>query len=135
MNLFRSLIPQSEAGVATATREASAAPRGPVEKPAFNVRETEDAFALTVYLPGVAKEGLEMTAAEGELTIAGRRSWTPPAGWSALYRETGTADYELVLSHENAIDLDAIKAELTDGVLRAVLPKAAALKPRKIAIA
>ena len=34
-------------------------------KPLYEIRETPDAFGATVYLPGVAKEGLEITAEEG----------------------------------------------------------------------
>ena len=39
-----------------------------------------------------------------------------------------------MLEHDNAIDVEKIHAELTDGVLRVSLPKTAAIKPRKIAV-
>jgi HSP20 family molecular chaperone IbpA len=39
-----------------------------------------------------------------------------------------------VLTHDNAVDVDATQAELRDGVLRVTLPKAAAAKARKIAV-
>lgn len=133
MSLLSSIVPAFNRSVArNGTGAASAT--GPVVKPAYDVRETPEAFGLTVQLPGVAKDGLEITAAEGELTIVGRRGWKRPEGWTQLYRESSDATFELVLSHDNALDLDRIQAELKDGVLRLALPKAEAIKPRKIAI-
>ena len=52
----------------------------------------------------------------------------------ALHRESVDATYELVLTHDNAINSEAIAAELRDGVLSVTLPKAEAIKPRKIAV-
>lgn len=129
MSLFNSLIPSR-------AREASVAPAdiGPALKPVYEIKETDEAYGLTVFLPGVTKDGLELTIESNELRITGRRAWTPPAGWTAVYRESADAPYSLVLTHDNAIDADKIVAELKDGVLRASLPKAEALKPRKIAI-
>jgi HSP20 family protein len=103
-------------------------------KPRFEVQETEQAFALTVYLPGVAKDGLEITAEDNQLRIVGRRNWKQPEGSTLLYRETGSAPFELVLEHENSFDAEKVSAELKDGVLKATLPKAEALKPRKITV-
>ena len=103
-------------------------------KPLYEIKETPEAFGATVYLPGVAKDGLEITAEDGQLRIVGRRSWTQPAGWTPLHRESVDAPFELVLTHDNAIDVDKIAAELRDGVLRVSLPKHEAIKPRKIAI-
>lgn len=103
-------------------------------KPLFEVKETPDAFGAIVYLPGVAKDGLEITAEEAQLRIVGRRAWKQPEGWTALHRESVDAPFELVLAHDNAIDTDKIAAELRDGVLRVSLPKHEAIKPLKIAV-
>jgi HSP20 family molecular chaperone IbpA len=105
-----------------------------IARPLYEVRETDEAWNLQVFLPGVAKDGLEFTAEEGQIAIHGRRSWTSPAGWTALYRESSDAPYELVLRHDKSIDLEKIHAELKDGVLRVSLPKAEAVKPRKITV-
>ncbi len=133
MTLLRSLIPnlgqaaRSNPGTPTQSTEARI-------KPAYHVREDEHGYDITVQLPGVAKDGLEITAQENELTISGRRAWTPPAEWTALYRETSRTNFELTLSHEGDVDAEKIGAELKDGVLRLNLPKAEAAKPRKIAV-
>jgi HSP20 family molecular chaperone IbpA len=103
-------------------------------KPRYEVKETDDAFGVTVYLPGVTKDTLELTAEAGEFRVVGRRAWSQPEGWTTLYRESANAPFELTLAHDNAIDADKIAAELRDGVLRASLPKAEALKPRKITV-
>jgi HSP20 family protein len=103
-------------------------------KPAYEVTENKEAWGLTAHLPGVTKDGLEITAEEGRVSIRGRRAWQKPEGWTSVYRESVDAPYELVLEHDNTVDADKIHAELKDGVLRVSLPKAEALKPRKIAV-
>jgi HSP20 family molecular chaperone IbpA len=103
-------------------------------KPLFEIKETPDAFGATVYLPGVAKDGLEITAEENEIRVIGRRAWKQPEGWTALHRESPDVPFELVLGHDNAIDTNKIAAELRDGVLRISLPKHEAIKPRKITV-
>jgi len=129
MSLFQSLLSQSR-------RSQNAGSPGVCEtvRPTHSVTQTDESFALTVQLPGVTKEGLEITAEGGELRIAGSRAWKQPEGWSSLYRESTEAPFELVLAYEDAIDVEAIAAELNDGVLRLSLPKSAALKPRRIAV-
>ena len=133
MTLLRSIIPS----LGQATRIAKGQPAQSAEsrvKPAFNVREDEHGYDVTVQLPGVAKDGLEITAQGDELTIVGRRAWNPPAEWTVLYRETPRADFELTLTHEGDVDPDKSTAELKDGILLLTLPKAEAAKPRRIAI-
>ena len=103
-------------------------------KPLFEIKETPDAFGATVYLPGVAKDGLEITAEDGQIRVIGRRGWKQPEGWTALHRESADAPFELVLAHDNAIDTEKIAAELREGVLRVSLPKHEAIKPRKISV-
>lgn len=132
MSLFNTIIPSITRTPARV--ENSGATGTPVQKPIYEVHETKEAYGVTVYLPGVAKDGLEITADANEIRLTGRRAWTQPAGWTAIYRESPDAAYELVLTHDNAIDADKIAAELRDGVLRVSLPKAEAIKPRKISV-
>jgi HSP20 family protein len=134
MSLKNTLIPNRNRSVAQNDGSNASEDLGPTIKPLYEVRETDDAFGVTVFLPGVSKENLEITAEAGEFRIVGRRTWKQPEGWTALYRESADAPYELTLSHDNAIDADKIAAELRDGVLRVSLPKAEALKPRKITV-
>ena len=131
MSLFNTIAPSQSR---RAARQADAGSSGPVLKPAYEIRETDEAYGLTVYLPGVAKDGLDLTTDATEIRVIGRRTWRQPEGWTSLYRESADAPYELVLTHDNAIDPDHIAAELKDGVLVVSLPKAEALKPRKIAV-
>lgn len=130
MSLLTSLVPSFSRSV------APAAPREtvPTVKPVHELAETDEGYALTVYLPGVAKDGLELSAESGAITVTGRRVWKQPESCTAFYRESADAAFELVLTHDNAVDIGKIKAELRDGVLRVALPKAEALKLRKIAV-
>jgi HSP20 family protein len=132
MSLLNSLIPSLSRQPATTNDETNTL--GQTVKPVYDIKENANAFDVTVYLPGVAKDGLEITAEDGQLQIVGRRAWKQPEGWTALYRESGTATFELVLAHDNTIDAEKVSAELRDGVLRVSLPKQEALKPRKIAV-
>lgn len=120
------------------SRSPAAAPESavpvPTIKPAYEVKETADAYGLTVYLPGVTKEDLEITAEQGQFRVFARRAWKQPQDWTLVYRESSDAPFELVLAHENLIDPDKIVAELRDGVLRISLPKHEAIKPRKITV-
>jgi len=133
MSLLNTIIP-SLTRTPAIVGENQAAEFPNAVKPAYDVTETADAFGVTVQLPGVAKENLEITVEEAQVRILGRRAWKQPEGWTALHRETVDAPFELVLAHENAIDTDKIVAELRDGVLRVSLPKHEAIKPRKITV-
>jgi HSP20 family molecular chaperone IbpA len=133
MSLIRNLVPSVSRSLAQ-RKDGRARTNEPTVKPIYEVKETDEVWGLQVHLPGVGKDGLELSAEEGLITIRGRRNWKAPAGWTALYRESADAPYELVLSHDNTIDVEKIHAELKDGVLRVSLPKAEAVKPRKIAV-
>jgi len=132
MSLINTLIPSLRR--APTAGDTAACDCGPTVKPAYEIKETDDAYGVTVHLPGVAKDAVELTAEDGQFRVLARRAWKQPEGWTALHRESADAPYELVLTHDNAIDADKIHAELRDGVLRVSLPKHEAAKPRKIAV-
>jgi HSP20 family molecular chaperone IbpA len=132
MSLLNNLIPTRDRSAAK--NDAAVGDTVPTVKPRFEIKETPDAFSATVYLPGVAKDGLEITAEESQIRILGRRAWKQPESWTALYQESPDAAYELILEHDNTVDAGKIVAELRHGVLQISLPKPEAIKPRKIAV-
>jgi len=112
------------------------APRAPRRTviPRYNVRETADAFTITAHVPGVDKASLETTVHGENLTVSGRRTWSVPEDWTPIHREITSDDYRLVLELDHRVNRDAIRAELSQGVLTLTVPKAEAVKPRKIEI-
>ncbi|GAB1489753.1 hypothetical protein MASR2M8_22070 [Opitutaceae bacterium] len=137
MSLFQSLVsPFQRSSTASPTPSAEADfDAVSTVRPRYEVKETADAFGLVAYLPGVAREDLDVTVEDEVIRIFGRRAWKCPESWTSFYRETTDAPYELTLSHDHAIALDQVQAELKDGVLRVALPKTEAVKPRKITVA
>lgn len=131
MSLLSSLVPAFNHATPAKATDAG----GPFVKPAYEIQETADAFGVTVHLPGVAKDGLEITADAETITLTGRRQWKRPEAWTQLYRETSDSAFRLELTHDNVVDIDKIHAELIDGILRVSLPKAEAIKPRRITVA
>jgi len=124
MNLLTKNDPQ--ASTQNATRRAIA--------PRYNVQETADAFVITAFVPGVNRSDLETNVDQDTLTVFARRTWTPPTEWTAVYRETPQADYRLELELDHRVNREAVRAELSQGVLTLTLPKSEAVKPRRIEI-
>ena len=111
----------------------SASPRVRYLTPLANILETKDGFVLEAEMPGVSKEGLEVTVANGELTILGRRSAGENRG-REVYRESRAFDYRRSFELDPSIDTTKVSARLEQGVLTLQLPKADAVKPRKIEV-
>jgi len=102
--------------------------------PLYDFKEAGDAYGLEVFLPGVAKDAVELNIDQGELIVTGRRRWKAPEGWTELFRESADTDYRLRLDLNESVNVEKINAEFEAGVLRVTLPKAEALKPKRIEI-
>jgi len=101
--------------------------------PLANIIETKEGYVLEAEMPGVNKEGLEITVENGHLTIVGRRNGYRGQGqW--LYRESREHDYRRVFEIDSSIDMAKVSARMDQGVLSLQLPKTEAVKPRKIAV-
>lgn len=101
--------------------------------PPANIWETGDGYVLELEMPGVSKDGLELTVENNELTISGRRgAWDIKA--EAVYRESRGFDYRRVFDLDPSIDTSKITAKMEQGILTLTLPKAERVKPRKIAV-
>jgi len=95
----------------------------------------EDPEAITVYadLPGVRRENLTIDVREGILSLTATVE-ALPNNWEPMYHEYQVGGYERRFAVSDRIDTDKINANLTNGVLTLVLPKAEAQKPRKIKV-
>jgi HSP20 family molecular chaperone IbpA len=58
----------------------------------------------------------------------------PPTNWRSVYAEYQVGGYGRRFTLGNQVDQSKINASMENGVLTLVLPKAEAVKPRKIAI-
>ncbi|MDX2109847.1 MAG: Hsp20/alpha crystallin family protein [Verrucomicrobiota bacterium] len=103
-------------------------------RPSYEVTEREQSFEVRVYLPGVAKSGVEIHLEGDQLTVTGTRSSLPPATWRPLSREIRAENYKLRLQLNVDVDADKIVAATDDGVLTLSLPKAETAKPRSIRV-
>jgi len=108
-------------------------PRMQYLTPLANILETKDGYVLEAEMPGVNKDGLEVSVENGELTIAGRRTVVEVPG-RELYRESRAFDYRRTFELDPSIDAAKISAKIDQGVLTLHLPKAEAVKPRKITV-
>jgi HSP20 family protein len=101
--------------------------------PLANILETKDSYVLEAEMPGVNKDGLDITVENGELTIVGRRAKSEPRG-REVYRESRAFDYRRTFELDPSIDTAKVTANLDQGVLTLTLPKAESVKPRKITV-
>jgi HSP20 family protein len=101
--------------------------------PLANILETRDGYVLEAEMPGVNKDGLEITVENRELTIAGHRAALEPRG-REIYRESRAFDYRRTFELDPSIDTTKVTAKIDQGVLTLHLPKTEAVKPRKIAV-
>jgi HSP20 family protein len=113
-------------------KTASAAHRW--RRPVYDVSETTDAFNVRVNVPGVARNGVDISIEDGTLNITGTRAQNIPEAWRPLRRELPEGDYRLSLRLNVEVNEAQIKARVEDGVLDLTLPKTDEVKPRKIKV-
>jgi len=101
--------------------------------PPANISAAPDAYYIEVEMPGVSKEGLEVLAEAGELTVIGRRKRDLPDG-ELVYLESLPADFMRTFELSADVDTTKIEAHLDQGILKLRLPKREDFKPRKIEI-
>lgn len=111
------------------TRQASAF------VPAFEVKETTDAFILKGDVPGVAEADLDIAVHNNVLTVSGsRQSEERKEGESFALYERQYGSFSRSFSLPDTADGDRVEAKLDAGVLTLTIWKKAEAKPRKIAL-
>lgn len=99
--------------------------------PPVNICENKDEILVEVEMPGVDKNGLEVSIDGDDLLIRGQRYPAHNLG-NAVWREISQADYRRAFTLGDHISRTEIKASFEDGILTLRLGKAEDVKPRKI---
>jgi HSP20 family protein len=117
--------------------ERLAHPRPELWAPPIDIYETAAAYIITVEVPGVARENVDLAVEESRLVIRGRRS-------EERGRDAETVRYHLVerghgtftrsFEFAQKVDIQGVGADLTDGVLTITLPKIPPPAPRRIEV-
>lgn len=102
--------------------------------PPTNISAGPDGYFIELEMPGVSKDGVEITADGSELTVIGHRKSDIPEG-ELLYYESTPADYRRTFELSADVDTSKIEAHMDQGVLKLRLPRREDFKPRKIPVA
>ncbi len=101
--------------------------------PAADVYEGEGDYTLVLDLPGIQRDGLDVSLDEGRLTIRGERA-PAPEGVHARRTERPAGRFVRSFTIPEAVDRQSIAADYKDGVLRLRLPKRTEQKPHRVKI-
>jgi HSP20 family protein len=103
--------------------------------PAVNTRETDEAYLISIDLPGVEKDAIAVDLKDNVLSISGERKFEEEVKEDDFYRmESRYGRFERRFSLPDNTDPDKIEAAFKNGVLTLTLPKAQAKGAKQISV-
>jgi HSP20 family protein len=102
--------------------------------PTADIFETDEALTVLLEMPGVDRDDIEVSVESGVLSIEGKINFAKYEGLQPIYSEYNIGPYRRTFRLSTRIEQDRIRAELQDGVITLVLPKAEEAKPRRIEV-
>ena len=103
--------------------------------PAFDIKENEKEYVVTAELPGIDVKNLDITLSEGVLTVKGEKNQEKEEkgeDYCRVERQYGSFQRSFRIPGETKTD--KVDATYKDGILKLVLPKAEAVKAKKIEV-
>lgn len=102
-------------------------------RPVGNICEEHDAVVLRLEMPGVSKEGLDISINGDLLTIHGRRQ-TYADDVNYIIRERRDADFRATYTLDERVDRSKVDAKMDNGILTVKLHLKEEVKPRTIEV-
>ena len=104
-----------------------------IASPAVDIIENDKAYEITAELPGLDEKNIEVSVANGGLTIKGEKKDEKEETQRDYYvSERSYGSFERYFGLPESVDPDKIEASFKNGVLKVTLPKTAeAQKPAK----
>jgi HSP20 family protein len=103
-------------------------------QPATDIYETADRLIVVMDMPGVARDGLSVTATGDQLDVEGRIDFDKYRELNPVHTEYNVGHFARSFTLSGAVDQNNIVAQLADGVLTLELPKAGAAGSRRIPV-
>ena len=98
------------------------------------LHDTGNELAVTVDLPGVSKNDVELTISGDSIFIRAARTVSPPEGYTAHRRERSSFRFEQAIHLPVPVESKTASAKLQDGVLTVTLPKSPVAQPKQITV-
>lgn len=102
--------------------------------PYTDIHETEKAVVVSMEVPGVDKDAIDIRLDKGVLTVKGTIDGANYESLRPIYSEYNVGNFVRTFTVSTKIDSSAISASVADGVLTVVLPKAAEAVTRRISV-
>jgi HSP20 family protein len=103
--------------------------------PALDISERKDAYLVTVELPGVEADDLEITLEDGLLTIQGERHFAHDSSEQHFHRvERRYGAFRRSITLPAHVMADGIEAWTDNGVLEILVPKMEEATPKRIQV-
>jgi HSP20 family protein len=102
--------------------------------PSTDIFESDDVLTIVMEMPGVDREDVDVNVENGVLRVEGRLDFSKYEGMQPVYTEYNIGHYRRSFSLSSKVDQDRISAQMQDGVLTLLLPKAEEAKPRRISV-
>jgi HSP20 family protein len=103
--------------------------------PALDISERKDAYLVTVELPGVEADDLEITMEDGLLTIQGERHFAHDSSEQQFHRvERRYGAFRRSITLPAQVQAEQIEASFDNGVLQILVPKMEEAKPKRIQV-
>ncbi|MFQ5809180.1 MAG: Hsp20/alpha crystallin family protein, partial [Armatimonadota bacterium] len=103
--------------------------------PRLDICESPDGITITMELPGMSKDDVEIELTSDSLSISGERKREPLAAGEQVHRaERPHGPFSRAFSIGVPVDTERTSAKLSDGVLTLEIPKAPEARRRDIPI-
>lgn len=102
-------------------------------QPPCSICEDDGKVNLYIEMPGVEKDGIQVSVEKNELIISGKASKTEVEG-TYLINERHSGDYRKRFIIDDTIDREKIDASMNNGILSLILHTKESAKPKKIEI-
>lgn len=103
--------------------------------PLLNLTEDKEAYRVRAELPGMKAEDMDISVTGNNLAISGERKIAAEAKEAKYHRrERESGRFSRMISLPGEVEAEKIEANLANGILTMVLPKAEKAKPRQITV-